>query len=126
MIGYAFEDDPRRCQRCACFIADRADSDLSMRCPICDRSIADATQLLSRIGVSQFILDLIPESVARENNILPFDCSDGDISILADILQPSSVDAIAKIRFILNRKILCIHAEAVSIQAAIERGYKSI
>ena len=125
-MGSAFEGDPRQCQRCAWFIGDRADNDLSMRCPTCDRSIADATKLLSRIGVSQFILDLIPESVARESNILPFDCVDGDLKVLADISQPSSVDEIAKIRFILNRKILCLHAEAASIQVAIERGYKSI
>ncbi len=115
MIGSAFEDDPRQCQRCMCFIAGRTDNYLSMRCPLCHRSIAAATKLLSRIGVSQLILDLIPASVARECNILPFDCVDEDIKLLTDVTQPSSVDAIAKIGFILNCKILCLHAEAAFI-----------
>ena len=123
MIRSAFDDEHNHCFRCASFIAAPPGNAESVRCPSCHRRIADATELLSRIGVSQLILDLIPESVVRESNVLPLDFAGGDVTIVVDVTQPSSVGTADKLRFILNQKIRCLHADAGEIRKAIERGY---
>ena len=73
--------------------------------------------------MSQLILELLPESVVRESNVLPLDFADGDVTILVDITEPSSIETTEKVRFILNRRILCLHADADAVRKAIERGY---
>ena len=48
-------------------------------------------------------IELVPESVARENMVLPYKEEDGALTIL--IADPFDLETIEKLRFILNRKI---------------------
>lgn len=72
---------------------------------------------------SQQILGMIPESVARENLIVPLSLS-GDSLVIA--IPPESVgkcELIDKLRFILNCEIRTCIASRDSIRRAIERYY---
>ena len=53
--------------------------------------------------ISDEVVELVPESVARENTVLPFSEEDGALRIL--IADPFDLETIEKLRFILNRKI---------------------
>ena len=59
---------------------------------------------LRSASVSDDVIELVPESVARENNVLPFsDEQDGALRIL--VSDPFDLETIEKLRFIFNRKI---------------------
>ena len=122
MIGSGLEGGAGACPQCGYFAAATNDRLPAMQCPLCERKIADATGGLSRIGITPRIIELIPESVARENYVVPYDEVDGVLIVLSDIRQ-LCLDTAEKLRFILNRKITCVHASAESIRAAIDRHY---
>ena len=56
---------------------------------------------IQKVEISEDIIELMPESVARENVVLPMSESEGRLKVL--ISDPSDVDTIEKLRFILNR-----------------------
>ena len=58
---------------------------------------------LSKAQIDESVIELVPESVARENNVLPVGEEDGALRIL--ISDPFDIETIEKLRFILNRKI---------------------
>jgi type IV pilus assembly protein PilB len=70
------------------------------------------------------VIELVPESVARENNILPFDDRDGALRIL--ISDPFDLETIEKLRFILNRKIETALAPKGAIVGAINKYYGQV
>ena len=45
--------------------------------------------------------------------------------MLIDLTITTDTDTVDKLRFILNRRITCLHADAIAIQRAIERDYGS-
>ena len=70
------------------------------------------------------IVELIPESVARENYILPLSEEDDALRVLAS--DPLDLETFDKLRFILNRKIEIALAPKSSILEAINKYYGQI
>lgn len=87
--------------------------------------IAQASQLqyinLYNATIDEHIVELIPESVARENNIMPIGSTTAALTI--GIANPADFEMIEKLRFILNRTIHAVVASASAIQACINRHY---
>ena len=79
---------------------------------------------LSKIEISEDIIELMPESVARENVVLPLDDSDGRLKVLMS--DPGDVDTIEKLRFILNRDVTPALATRGQISEAINRFYGQV
>lgn len=70
------------------------------------------------------IVELVPESVARENKILPLSEEDDALRVLAS--DPLDLEAFDKLRFILNRKIEIALAPRSKILEAINKYYGQI
>ena len=79
---------------------------------------------LSRNKVTEGVIELVPESVARENSILPFEEQEGVLTVL--ISDPGDMDTIEKLRFILNRDVKIALAPRDRIQESINRYYGQI
>ena len=58
---------------------------------------------LDEITIPPAVIELVPESVARENVILPM--AEEEDSLRVIVSDPLDLDAFDKLRFILNRKI---------------------
>jgi type IV pilus assembly protein PilB len=67
------------------------------------------------------IIELVTESIARENIVIPID-SDGD-SVTIAMHNPNNIEILDKLRFVLNRDIRPVMAPMESIQSAINRHY---
>jgi len=67
------------------------------------------------------VVELIPESVARENVILPFFNDRGTLLVITS--DPFDVEMREKLRFILNREIELVLATRAQILCAIDRHY---
>ncbi|MBA63139.1 MAG: pilus assembly protein PilB [Planctomycetaceae bacterium] len=76
---------------------------------------------LSEIKIPEAIIELVPETIARENITIPLS-EEGDALrvILAD---PMDVETVEKLRFILNRQIQIALAPRSGILEAINRYY---
>lgn len=79
---------------------------------------------LRSASVSDDVIELVPESVARENNVLPFSDEDGALRVL--VSDPFDLETVEKLRFILNRKIETALAPKAAITAAINRYYGQV
>jgi len=79
---------------------------------------------LRQIRIPEQVIELIPESVARENMVIPFDEEDGALKVL--ITDPFDLETIEKLRFILNKKIETAMAPKESIQEAINQYYGQV
>src|SRR4051812_13964216 len=58
---------------------------------------------LNEVVIPQNIIELVPESVARENAVLPLAVDDGTLKVIMS--DPLDFDTREKLRFILNRNI---------------------
>ena len=76
---------------------------------------------LAEITVPPSIVELVPESVARENAILPLSEEDGGLRVV--VSDPDDFETFEKLRFILNRPIEPVLAPRDSIVEAINRHY---
>ncbi len=76
---------------------------------------------LASTEVSEDVVGLLPESVARENTIFPLAESGGALQIAT--CDPTDIDAQEKLRFILNRDIEMAIAPREQIVEAINRHY---
>ncbi|WP_425615619.1 GspE/PulE family protein [Anatilimnocola sp. NA78] len=79
---------------------------------------------LSETTIPEHIIELVPESVARENAILPH--SEVDDALKVIVSDPYDIDTIEKLRFILNRKIEIALAPRDKILEAINKYYSQI
>ncbi|OYP32171.1 GspE/PulE family protein [Rhodopirellula sp. MGV] len=79
---------------------------------------------LRETRVADEVIELVPESVARENMVLPYAEEDGALRIL--IADPFDLETIEKLRFILNRKIETALAPKEAIQGAINQYYGQV
>lgn len=70
------------------------------------------------------VIELMPESVARENVVLPFRDEAGQLTVL--ISNPRDVDTMEKLRFILNRDIKIALSPRTSILESINRLYGQV
>jgi type IV pilus assembly protein PilB len=76
---------------------------------------------LATLEIPPAIIGLVPESVARENIVLPLRM-DGE-SLVVAINDPMKFEVIDKLRFILNREINCEVSPNDAILTAINRHY---
>jgi type IV pilus assembly protein PilB len=79
---------------------------------------------LTEVTIPEAIIELVPESVARENKILPL-AEDHD-ALKVIVSDPYDIDTIEKLRFILNRRIEIALAPKEKILEAINRYYSQI
>lgn len=79
---------------------------------------------LAQIRIPEEVIELVPESVARENIILPI--SEDDDSLKVIVTDPFDIETIEKLRFILNRRVATAIASREAILEAINRYYGQI
>ncbi|MEQ8849117.1 GspE/PulE family protein [Botrimarina sp.] len=77
---------------------------------------------LHDVPIPPSIVELVPESVARENAVIPIEESE-DGSLKVCIGDPDEFETIEKLQFILNRKIDIALATREHILEAINRNY---
>ncbi|GIW91137.1 MAG: type IV fimbrial assembly protein PilB [Pirellulaceae bacterium] len=79
---------------------------------------------LNEVSIPAEIIELVPESVARENVVLPLSL-DGDV-LTVIISDPMDLETIEKLRFILNRRVETALAPREMILEYINRYYGQI
>ena len=79
---------------------------------------------LASTSIPENLIEIVPESVARENVILPFREEDGRLRVLMS--DPSDVQTLENLRFILNRDISIALAPRTQIVDTINRVYGQI
>jgi hypothetical protein len=75
---------------------------------------------LSEVVIPLAVVELVPESVARENFVLPLAASPGALTI---VIAEDNPDTVQKLSFILNRHIQPVLALREQIAEAINRHY---
>ncbi len=88
------------------------------------RSMAWTSSISTKSSIPPSVVELVPESVARENAILPMAEEDGSLKVI--VSDPLDFDTREKLRFILNRKVDIALAPRESILEAINRHYGQI
>ena len=76
---------------------------------------------LSEMDIPEWIIELVPESVARENFTIPIHFSDGLLTIA--ISDPTDTITREKLQFVLNKAIRCVLSPRDQIIDAINRHY---
>jgi type IV pilus assembly protein PilB len=76
---------------------------------------------LRDVPIPPHIVELVPESVARENAVIPLAEEDGALKVLTS--DPFDYETQEKLQFILNRKVDIALATRESILEAINRNY---
>lgn len=79
---------------------------------------------LDSISISERVIELMPESVARENIVLPIAYDDGRLTVA--MANAADVDLLDKLRFILNRDIAVVLAPQAKILEYINRLYGQV
>ncbi len=89
------------------------------------RAVAEEHSLefvdLDEVRIPLSAVELVPESVARENVVMPMAEDEGALKVI--ISNPLDLETIDKLRFILNRKIEIALAPRENITEAINRYY---
>jgi type IV pilus assembly protein PilB len=76
---------------------------------------------LTEIQIPTSVVELVPESLARENIVMPMSQENGAIKVIMH--DPMNFDTIDKLRFVLNREIEVALAPKEAIVEAINRYY---
>ena len=76
---------------------------------------------LTEVTIPQAVIELVPESVARENLVLPMDQENGILKLI--LSDPTDVDTMQRLQFILNKDIQPVLAARDQIIEAINRHY---
>ncbi len=76
---------------------------------------------LSVTEIPKSVIELVPESVARENLVLPLELEGNALKLI--MTDPDNYEKIQKLQFILNRDIVPVLAAQEQIQEAINRNY---
>ncbi|MFK7735916.1 MAG: GspE/PulE family protein [Pirellulaceae bacterium] len=79
---------------------------------------------LSTIRIEDEVIQLVPESVARENSIIPYKDEDDVLHVL--VSDPFDLETIEKLRFILNRRVETALSPRESIMEGINRYYGQV
>ncbi|MCH8048225.1 MAG: type II/IV secretion system protein [Planctomycetes bacterium] len=79
---------------------------------------------LDEVVIPPSVVELVPESVARENAILPMAEEEDALRVI--VSDPLDLDTFEKLRFILNRKVEIALAPRENILEAINRYYGQI
>ncbi|MCA9231281.1 MAG: type II/IV secretion system protein [Planctomycetales bacterium] len=76
---------------------------------------------LDNVPIPPAVVELVPESVARENAVIPFSEEDGKLKIV--VSDPLDFNTFDKLKFILNREVEIGLATREKILEAINRNY---
>src|SRR6516225_8726916 len=76
---------------------------------------------LTDMTIPASVVELVPESVARENIVLPMSQENGTLKIIMS--DPTDFDTMQKLQFILNKDITPVLAPREQIVEAINRHY---
>lgn len=76
---------------------------------------------LNDVTVPPSVVEMVPESVARENRVMPL-AADGNVLKIVTA-EPDNFDVLQKLQFILNKDIQPVMADREQIVAAINRHY---
>src|SRR6516164_3255112 len=76
---------------------------------------------LTEVTIPAAVVELVPESVARENVVLPMSQDNGALKIIMS--DPGDFDTVQKLQFILNKDIQPVLAPREQIVEAINRHY---
>jgi len=76
---------------------------------------------LLNVTIPPSVIELVPESVARENVVIPLSQENGTLKIV--VHDPTDFDTIQKLQFILNKEIQPVLAAREQIVEAINRHY---
>ena len=79
---------------------------------------------LNSVPIPPAVVELVPESVARENAVIPFSEEDGKLKVV--VSDPEDFETFDKLQFILNRKVEIGIATKESILEAINRNYGQV
>jgi hypothetical protein len=83
-------------------------------------SVEEGERLLAR-PVSPAVVELVPESVARENRVMPVALQGDTLTFVG--VNPGDIGLADKLRFILNKNVRIVAATEASVLAAIRRYY---
>jgi type IV pilus assembly protein PilB len=78
---------------------------------------------LREIEIPASVIELVPESLARENIVMPLAQANGTIKVIMH--DPMGFETIEKLRFVLNREIEVALAPKEAIVEAINRYYSN-
>lgn len=67
------------------------------------------------------VIEMVPESVARENTVIPMSHENNALQIV--VSNPEDIETLDKLRFILNKDVQAVLAEREQINEAINRHY---
>src|SRR5579872_755939 len=111
-----------RCGQSQEVFADLLDNDF--RCLSC-RAIVPAKRAFDLAGftISSDVIELIPESVARENCLLPLASKRALLHVA--LSDPTNRELIDKLEFILGREVKVHFAPREAVLQAIDRHYPS-
>ena len=94
----------------------------------CMKALAKAHRMdyvnLNKVSIDDSVIELMPESVARENMVLPLEEIDGRLKVVMS--EPTDVEMMEKLRFILNRDVLPALAARSAISQAINDVYGQV
>ncbi|MBI3409458.1 MAG: type II/IV secretion system protein [Planctomycetes bacterium] len=76
---------------------------------------------LAELTIPPSIIELVPESVARENVVIPLSQESGTLKIV--VHDPADFDTLQKLQFILNKEVQPVLAAREQIVEAINRHY---
>ncbi|MGL4550879.1 MAG: GspE/PulE family protein [Gemmataceae bacterium] len=76
---------------------------------------------LTDVTIPPAVIEMVPESVARENVILPYSADEGLLKIIMS--DPSDLTTLQKLEFILNKQLTPVIAPKDQIVEAINRHY---
>ncbi len=76
---------------------------------------------LEEVELEHNVVELIPESVARENTCIAVEVSDEKLKVA--VVDPMNFELVEKLRFILAREVDMVMAQKEQINAAINRYY---
>jgi type IV pilus assembly protein PilB len=76
---------------------------------------------LTELEIPKAVIELVPESVARENVVLPLSLEGNVLKIIT--ADPTNYDTIQKLQFILNKDVVPVLAIQEQITEAINRNY---
>jgi type IV pilus assembly protein PilB len=76
---------------------------------------------LSDTQIPASVIEMVPESVARENAVIPLSHENNMLQIV--ISNPEDIETLDKLRFILNKDVQPVLADREQIQESINRHY---
>ncbi|VTR98750.1 GspE/PulE family protein [Tuwongella immobilis] len=76
---------------------------------------------MNEVEIPKSVIELVPESVARENVVIPLALEGNVLKIITS--DPSNYEAMQKLQFILNKDVQPVLADHEQIREAINRQY---